>query len=94
MSCRAKIRTNSADVLTVPVGAVLYRSSNTGQAPYVLAVEAGRAHRKDVELGAVNQEVQQVLKGINDGEEIIVGPYRTLRDVAEGDRIRPQSASR
>ena len=69
----------SADkVLKVPLSA-LFRQ---GQDWSVFAVEGGRAKRREVEIGQRNESEAQVLRGLAEGEEVILHPSNQLGDSA------------
>lgn len=90
MSCRAEIYTESSEgALAVPLQAVLY--DETVQAgeeqPYVFVVEDGKAARRDVTLGLSSDSHMEILSGLKAGENVISGPFRTLRHLKEGDAV-------
>ena len=33
----------------------------------------------------------EITSGLEEGEEVVVGPYRSLKDLEDGDRVRPRS---
>jgi HlyD family secretion protein len=94
MSCRAEISTRASDspaVLAVLVQAVRYEDSDdlnkkSAQATVFVAQE-GKAHKRNVEIGAADDTYIEIVKGINSGEQIVTGPAKTLRFLREGDRI-------
>ena len=57
-------------------------------APFVLAVEAGRVRRRSVRLGARGDDVVEILGGLREGAHIVVGPEA----LPEGGRVRPRPA--
>ena len=72
----------SADkVLKVPQSA-LFRQ---GQGWSVFAIEGGRAKRREVEIGQRNESEAQILRGLTNGEEVILHPSNQLSD---GARVR------
>ncbi len=96
MSCRAEIYTRTAtDVVSVPIQSIL--STNTAAADptqkdveeYVYLVEDGRAVRRAVRTGLVDDRYQEVKEGVNPGEHIVVGPYKLLRHLKPGDAVAP-----
>lgn len=87
ISCRAEIITQTSnEYLSVPVAAVLYGRGNEGQ-DYVYVMEEGRAQRRSVTLGISDDLNQAILSGLNIGDEVITGPYRTLRELKEGQAV-------
>ncbi|MBZ5659504.1 MAG: efflux RND transporter periplasmic adaptor subunit [Acidobacteriia bacterium] len=72
----------SADkALKVPQSA-LFRQ---GQGWSVFAIEGGRAKKREVEIGQRNESEAQILRGLADGEEVILHPSN---EVGDGVRVR------
>jgi HlyD family secretion protein len=69
-----------SSVLVVP-RAALHRD---GSARYVLAVRDGRAQRRAVEVGLVGSVDVEVLRGLAEGEQVILPGERT---VASGQAV-------
>jgi len=94
MSVRADIYTQSAEeTLAVPIQAVLYDESSgeeddpNADQPYVFVVEDGKAVRREVRTGISSDSDQEILEGLEPGENVIAGPFRTLRHLREGDPV-------
>jgi HlyD family secretion protein len=68
----------AGDVVTVPVGALFRR----GDGWAVFAVEGDRAVLRGVELGHRNNEVGEILKGVQPGESVVLHPPDTLTNGA------------
>ena len=105
MSVRADIYTQSSEeTLAVPVQAVLYDEDlgkdekgkkDEKDKTYVFVMEDGKAVRKDVETGISSDSDQEITSGLEQGETIIFGPFRVLRDMNDGDtveEIEPEEA--
>lgn len=97
MSLRAEIDVAShGDALVVPIQAVTEREGEEAPAPtagngavqVVFVVEEGVARRREVEAGLSTVTEVEVLSGLTEGETVVTGPYRTLRDLEDGDRVR------
>jgi HlyD family secretion protein len=72
----------SADkVLRIPQSA-LFRA---GQGWSVFVIESGRAKKRDVDVGQRNETDAQILRGLSQGEEVILHPSN---QVSDGTRIR------
>lgn len=71
-----------SDVLQVPTGA-LFR---TGNAWSVFVVEGGVARRRGVEIGHRGSAAAEVVKGLQEGDAVILHPSDRLRD---GSRVKP-----
>ncbi len=92
MSVRADIYTQSSEeTLAVPVQAVLYDEDLAGDEEdkekskkdqtYVFVMEDGKAVRKDVQVGISSDSDQEIIGGLEQGETVITGPFRVLRDL-------------
>ena len=53
-------------------------SMNLNTSSNVFIYSEGKALKKEVKLGISNDELQEILSGISEGDEIIVGPPRVL----------------
>ncbi len=100
MSVRADIYTSSSEeTLAVPVQAVLYdeetdeetdeddAEKTRSEQTYVFVMEDGKAKRKDVEIGISSDSDQEIKSGLNEGDIVISGPFRVLRNLADGDEV-------
>jgi HlyD family secretion protein len=90
MSCRAEIYTEtSEDALAVPVQAVQYDTGDgDGEQAYVFVVADGQAVRRVVQTGLSSDSHMEILTGLAAGEQVVSGPFRALRTLREGDRVR------
>lgn len=75
------ITARKTNTLSVPYSAVY--SDDDGDFVYIL--EAGKAVRKSIMLGAEGDELYEVIDGISEGEEVIITP---LSDADTGKRFR------
>ena len=98
MSARAEIYTEtSEETLSVPIQAVQYddeaetADGDTEPATYVFLARDGKALRRDVETGMSSDSEQEIVSGVAEGDRVIVGPFRTLRDLQDGDPIEERS---
>ena len=98
MTCRAEIFTATADqTLAVPVAAVFSNNSadadvdpkakNVGVEHYLFVEKDGKAVRRVVEVGLADDSYQQITQGISQGEHVIVGPYKILRLLKDGESV-------
>lgn len=89
MSARAEIYTESSeDALAVPLQAVLYdEDADADEQPYVFAVEDGHAVRRDVTVGLSSDTLMEITTGLSAGDTVVSGPFRTLRDLRDGDAV-------
>ncbi len=54
----------------------------------VFVIEEGRARFRRVETGVRGDVYIQVLSGLDRGDRVITGPYKTLRHLEDGDRVK------
>lgn len=94
MSARADIYTQSAEeTLAVPIQAVRYdeevgdEDSAVADQPYVMLFDDDKAVRRDVEIGLSSDSDQEITAGLEVGDRVIVGPFRVLRTLDDGDPV-------
>lgn len=84
MSCRAEIILSQQDnSLQVPIAAVQRNHDEY----FVWAVQDEQAVKKTVTLGMATDIAQEVLSGLQLGDEVIVGPARAMLGLSEGRRL-------
>lgn len=89
MSCRAEIITHQGDATTnVPIAAVLYEDEQ----PYVWQVKSDSVYRTEVSLGMASDTEQAVITGLKPGDNVVVGPARTVSQLQEKDKIATNKA--
>jgi HlyD family secretion protein len=103
MSARAEVRvTTHEGARVVPIQAVVERpplaaaagtAAPAGDAPEeevpaVFAIVDGRARQRAVRTGISDATHVEVLAGLEAGEEVVTGPYRSLKKLRDGDAIR------
>jgi HlyD family secretion protein len=57
---------------------------------FVLGAD-GKAHFNKVETGIKGDQDIELKSGVNEGEEIIIGPYKTLRILKDGDAVKKEA---
>ena len=60
----------------IPYGALL----NEGGQPYVYTVSGGVAHRHEVEVGATNESMVAITRGLESGAMVVVAGGTALED--------------
>jgi HlyD family secretion protein len=50
-------------------------------------VERGIAHRREVKTGLQDELWVEVAEGLRQGERVVTGPYRILRDLKDKDTV-------
>jgi len=102
MSVRADIEVASRDAaLVVPIQAVVEREPEEGgedgdgdeedageEVQVVFVVAGGTAHRRPVETGLSTVTLVEITAGLTESEQVVTGPFRTLRDLEDGDAVR------
>ncbi|MEO8306535.1 MAG: efflux RND transporter periplasmic adaptor subunit [Pseudomonadota bacterium] len=93
MSCRAEIVTRvgaATAQVAVPVQAVRYEETTDAAQiakASVFIVKDGRVTEKKVETGTADDAWIAVKKGVEETQDIVVGPARILRFLKDGDRV-------
>jgi HlyD family secretion protein len=54
----------------------------------VFVVADGEARQRPVETGLSDETHVEIVSGLEAGEAVVSGPYRTLRDLDDGDAVR------
>jgi HlyD family secretion protein len=54
----------------------------------LFVVEAGKAKLRAVKSGISDETSVAILEGLKDGETVVTGPYRGLRDLKDGDAVK------
>lgn len=75
LSARAVIQSSRAAV-TIPYGALL----DDGGQPFVFVVNGGKAHRRDVRIGASDSKAVAVLEGLRDGDLVVTAGGTAVED--------------
>jgi HlyD family secretion protein len=87
-------------VPAVPLAAVVVRDSPKGERTEsgklkteegVYALRDGKAVFTPVKTGISGELMVEVLTGLKPGEEVITGPFKALRQIKDGDRVKRMS---
>src|SRR5690606_10335952 len=92
MSCRAEIFTHQdRPVLATPIQAIrIEENLSENRTDYNVFVHAdGSAQRKQVQVGIADDQYQEIVSGLEAGEDIIIGPDSVLRSLKDGDNVNP-----
>jgi HlyD family secretion protein len=57
----------------------------------VFAVRNGRATFVPVKTGIAGEKYFEALEGLKEGDEVIVGPFASVRSLKEGDAVKASS---
>lgn len=106
MSARARIQvTTHPGATVVPIQAVVERrpESPAGEAdgataaddeiPVVFVVADGKAQQRPVTTGISDATHVEIVDGLAAGDVVVNGPYRALKDLKAGDRVRVSRAT-
>ncbi len=108
LSATAKVITATRDsAISIPIIALTVREHeriSTETAPQdttagpeemegVFVVRDGKAEFRPVKVGIAGEEYFEVIEGLDEGEEIVAGPYQTIRDLRDGAAVRPTGES-
>ncbi len=102
MTARVDILTaTSENALTVPIQAVVKRTLDDAgkevrgskakgieETDVVYQIEDGKAAPRRVTSGISDELYVEITEGLEDDAEVIVGPYRTLKNLKSGDAVR------
>jgi HlyD family secretion protein len=111
MSAQVTISTETHDnVVAVPIQAVTVRPADEGAGSgsaasrsltkrkldkVVFVIANGVVHKRVVEVGLSSETHIEIVKGLNPGEVVVEGPYRTLaRDLSDGMRIAAEPVAK
>ncbi len=105
MTANVQIVTEAKEnVLMVPIQAVVIRSENelsegadgsganpgNDEAQAVFVYDNGVARLIPVNTGITGEDYIQITAGLEEGMQIISGPFESLRELEEGQAVRPQ----
>jgi len=77
----------------VKTGAVKADGAKTGETKEcVFVVDGGKAKLRGVKSGISDETSVAILSGLKDGETVVTGPYRALRDLKHGDAVKEKKA--
>lgn len=91
LTCEAEVTTEvRRDVLVVPLQAVVEHHGGGAGAPPAAAfvLDGGAARRVTVELGLADDRWFEVVGGLDEGDEVVTGPYEVLRVLSDGEPLR------
>jgi HlyD family secretion protein len=104
LSATAKIVTATRDsALSIPIIALTVRQhtpistetapvdtskAKTKETEGVFVVHGGIAQFRPVDVGIAGEEYFEVLKGLQQNDTIVAGPYQTVRDLKDSTRVR------
>jgi HlyD family secretion protein len=87
-------------VAAVPLAAVIVRDSPKGEKNEagklkteqgVYALRDGKVVFRSITTGITGELMVEVVSGVPVGEEIVTGPFKALREIKDGDRVKKMS---
>jgi HlyD family secretion protein len=97
MSVRAEIDTAvHPGALVAPIQAVVERDVRVGgqdrESDVVFVVQDGKAVQRPVRTGISDETRVEIVSGVQPGDKVVTGPYRSLRDLEDGERVQVADA--
>ena len=104
MTAKVDILTaTSENAITAPIQAVVKRklddegkevkgsaAKGIEESDVVYVIEDGEAAAVTVETGISDELYVEIVNGIDEGQEVITGPYRTLKNLKAGDAVKTE----
>ncbi len=90
MSCRAEIFTNSTSpVLSLPIQSIIAEEKRSEDIinHFVFVVENNVAKKIQIDTGNSDDSFQQVIAGLSESEQVIIGPDRVLRHLSHDEPV-------
>jgi HlyD family secretion protein len=90
MSCRAEIFTDVRDgVLAAPIQALIIEEDLTQNDTtyFAFRLDGEQVRKIEVEVGISDDTYQEVTDGLAEGDRIVIGPDRILRNLEDGDTV-------
>ena len=89
MSVRAEVDTTvHPNVLVVPIQAVVERDIADKESDVVFVVQDGKAVQRAVRTGISDETRVEIVSGVKEKDKVVSGPYRSLRDLDDGDKVQ------
>lgn len=88
MNVKTEIITNEkTDVLIVPIQASGKRKIDEKTTETVFTVQDGKAALKEIVTGVSSDIDIEIISGIEEGDTVIIGPYRVLSKLKDGQQV-------
>jgi len=106
MTAKVEIVTRKAEnVVAVPLQAVqtrfldeagkeVFGKTTPREVQVVYLLQASKARMREVKTGVQDELYAEILAGLSGGEKVIVGPYKMLRTLKDGDQVQEAKAKR
>jgi len=76
------------DVITCPLQAIGRREVEGKLSETVFVLEDGKARLVPIKTGISDGRAIEIIEGLEEGQEIITGPYKVLRTLDDGDEVK------
>jgi HlyD family secretion protein len=60
----------------------------------VFVVRDGTARFLQVETGISGEQHFEIISGVDEGEKVVTGPYKAIRELDDGDPVKVKPASK
>jgi HlyD family secretion protein len=98
MSARAEIKTEArTDAVVVPIQSVVERKplddkgkvdEDEDEVKVVFAIDSGKVHQRTVKTGISDATNVELISGVEEGTQIVSGPYRALKSLKDGQKVQ------
>lgn len=80
-------------VLRAPLGAIRTEEKEGSQSFFVFVCEKKKAVKKVVKTGLSDDLYTEITDGLKEGDKVVTGPYRLLRTMHDGDKLKPKEVT-
>jgi len=99
-SCSAEILTGSRPkAVAVPIQALVVREKKSKdktprakpeeeEGIYLFDAKEGKATFRVVKTGLAGETSTEILSGLKEGDQIVTGPFKALREIKDGQKVR------
>ncbi|MEW6455303.1 MAG: efflux RND transporter periplasmic adaptor subunit [Acidobacteriota bacterium] len=77
-------------VLTIPISSVVVREKKEEKKEEegIFVIKDSQVFFQKAERGVMGEMRVEILSGLREGDTIVVGPYKSLRELKDGDRVK------
>ncbi len=58
------------------------------EVPVIFVIDNGKVHQRPVKTGISDTTHVEIIEGVSENEQVVTGPYRSLKKLADGDRVK------
>ena len=85
------ITSEKTDILKIPIQASGKREVDDELVETVFLIQNGKAVLREIVVGVSSGEETEVVSGIEEGDTVVVGPYRVLSRLKDGQKVKFES---